>query len=167
MHRTILSLGTCQSPTRVRETLSYLHGERPIGRLLVDKSSPTDLEVACWARDQRGCALEPWPGAWAMQRGERPPAAGIDRLRALLIDASVVCPDVLIWGLLPAFDPATGKRMRAWDVPPSLIVELATGIGLRGWCLRDGALQSVEPPPIEAPLADAGKSQRTPRLSSL
>lgn len=147
MRRTILSLGTCDNATIVQQTLSYLHDQRPIGRLLVDKCSPTDLEVACWARDHKGCALEPWPGAWAMQRGERPPAAGIDRLRALLIDASAAEPTVLIWGLLPAFDPATKKRQRAWDVPAATISTLVTGIGLSGWWFKDGALQSVDPVP--------------------
>lgn len=144
--RTILSLGACDDVATVHRELSALHAQVPIERLFTDRLSPTDLAVACWARDGTRCAVEPWPGAWAIKQGTRPPVVGIDRLRAILADAEGVRPEFIVWGTVPAFHLSSHQRVRGWDVPPEVAVELAQRLGLGGWWLIDDALRPLRCP---------------------
>jgi hypothetical protein len=141
----LLVLGKEMNSRRVHAVLEALHAQHDLQHILVD----ADPIVSDWAspRFGRGCGpCQYWEGAWQMQHGHRPPLTSLDRVKALLEDATQFdpMPQVLVLGEAPGFD-IKGQRVRAWDSSQAAVVQSARQAGLSGWALDEaGDLQPFE-----------------------
>lgn len=119
---------------RAREALLELHRSTPIERILFAQAGLLNARMAPGGGHDVDIPCVAWAGEWAIARGERPWCTGVDRLRAVLADATALDPrpTVIVWGPLYGFSQAR-RRVRAWDVPQAVCADEVLRFGLDGW----------------------------------
>lgn len=123
----VLLLGEAPKLPALVEALDALEAQG-LTHILVAMNTVTRSRVYYWAHHERPrgaardrCEIIDWAGWAAIARGERPPVAGIDLVRAVLSEARGVADQVLVVGPVWAF--WEGKRREAWDVQAEVVLQ--------------------------------------------